>query len=187
MTLKGALHIHSTCSDGELSIAELAQVYQELGFDFIAITDHDHLLKPECYQKQMEQTKTDMLVFLGVELTHFVRGYVHVSQVQGDKEVLHVFNHPSSLNLPLEKVIQHIEAVSQHFSLDAVEITQNGYYTPEYDIDQIPYPKIATDDAHTLLTCGRAWVEVDSAREKDAIIRAIRRGDFQNSFTGKGC
>ena len=42
--LKGALHTHTTCSDGQLTPAELVAAYRELGFQFVAITDHDHLL-----------------------------------------------------------------------------------------------------------------------------------------------
>ena len=38
--LKGALHIHSTFSDGELSVAELRDVYRAAGCRFACITDH---------------------------------------------------------------------------------------------------------------------------------------------------
>ena len=36
MLLKGALHVHTTCSDGELTPQEAANAYEERGFDFIA-------------------------------------------------------------------------------------------------------------------------------------------------------
>jgi PHP-associated len=42
--------------------------------------------------------------------------------------------------------------------------------------------KIATDDAHRPVHFGRAWIEVDATRERDAIIRAIRAGDFRLGF-----
>ena len=35
--LKGALHTHTTCSDGELTPLELLRVYRDLGFDFVAL------------------------------------------------------------------------------------------------------------------------------------------------------
>src|SRR6478672_7400008 len=38
--LKGALHIHSTYSDGELSLAQLREVYVAAGCRFACITDH---------------------------------------------------------------------------------------------------------------------------------------------------
>jgi hypothetical protein len=38
--LKGAIHIHSKYSDGELTITELRQTYLALGYSFACITDH---------------------------------------------------------------------------------------------------------------------------------------------------
>ena len=40
MMLKGALHIHSTYSDGELSLAELREEYLRAGCRFACVTDH---------------------------------------------------------------------------------------------------------------------------------------------------
>ena len=92
MLLKGALHIHTTCSDGELTPQEAADAYEERGFDFIAFTDHDYLLKPD-YRDVYSRVTSRMILFHGIELTVFVKGYVHVNRIEGDREVLHVFNH----------------------------------------------------------------------------------------------
>ena len=183
MHLKGALHVHTTCSDGELTIAEAAAVYREFGFDFIAFTDHDYLLREGCYEPA-RQLNSGLIVFTGVELTVFERGYVHVNRLDGDDEVLHIFNHPSEMNLPVDKARERIESVAGRMPIDAVEVTCKGFRTPEYDVPTIPYPKVATDDSHTRLGCGRAWVEMDCARDKDSIIRAIKHGDFWNCYAG---
>ncbi len=37
---RGNLHTHSTLSDGKLEPTEVCRVYQEAGYDFIALTDH---------------------------------------------------------------------------------------------------------------------------------------------------
>jgi hypothetical protein len=182
MVLRGAVHVHTTCSDGTLSVAEVVRVYSGLGFDFIALTDHDYLLRKGCYQRLLEEIHTQMIVFAGVELTVFEKGYLHVNRIGGDSEVLHIFNHPAELDLPLAKVIDRIEAVSERLPLDAVEVTSKGFYTPEYDIPAIPYPKVATDDCHTEEGCGRAWIETGCQRDKDSILKAIRAGDFWNCF-----
>lgn len=181
MHLKGALHIHTTCSDGELSIAEVVKVYAGLGFDFIALTDHDYLLRSNCYD-QIRSIDTDLIIFTGVELTVFEKGYVHVNRIDGDKETLHIFNHPGELDLPLEKVKERIMAVAQRIPIDAVEVTSKGFRTPEYEIPEIPFPKVATDDSHTRLGCGRAWIEMDAMRDRDGIISAIKNGDFWNCY-----
>src|SRR5262249_46998313 len=39
--LKGNLHAHTTFSDGRRPIREVIRRYRDLGYDFLAITDHD--------------------------------------------------------------------------------------------------------------------------------------------------
>ncbi len=185
MPLRGALHVHTTCSDGALTAAEVVAVYAGLGFDFVALTDHDHLLRPGCQERQLANLETDLIVLRGVELTVFEKGYLHVNRIVGDRETLHVFNHPAELDLPLERVVERVAAVARRLPLDAVEITSKGFYTPQFDVPAIPYPRVASDDAHTALGCGRAWVDVDCAREPDSILRAIRAGRFTNGFVGR--
>jgi DNA polymerase (family 10) len=43
--IKGELHCHSTYSDGKHSIEEMAKQAQEMGYEYIAITDHSPTLK----------------------------------------------------------------------------------------------------------------------------------------------
>ena len=181
MHLKGALHVHSTCSDGELSIVEVVRIYAAQGFDFIALTDHDYLLRPNCYDI-VDRLTTDLIIFKGIELTVFEKGYVHVNRIAGNEEVLHIFNHPSELDLPMEKARQRIDAVAARYPLDAVEITSKGFKSPEFDIPEIGFSKVATDDSHTRIGCGRAWIEMDCQRDKDHILRAVRHGDFWNCY-----
>ncbi|MFP4476622.1 MAG: hypothetical protein ACLFOY_13780 [Desulfatibacillaceae bacterium] len=184
MLLKGALHVHTTCSDGNLTPAQAIRAYEARGFDFIALTDHDFLMRPGCYD-QVRAVWTDMIVFFGVEKTVFEKGYLHVNRIEGDSEVLHVFNHPAELDLPLHKVKERIREVAKQLPLDAVEVTSKGFYSPEYDIPEIPYPKVATDDSHNKSMCGRAWIEMECPRDKDAILRAVKEGDFWKCFANR--
>jgi hypothetical protein len=151
MHLKGQLHIHTTLSDGRLTPQEAADIYARLGYDFIAFADHDHLLKPS-YRMAIEAVRTNMIVFFGIELTVGSRwGYVHVSQIEGDKEVLYTLNHPGDYGFSTRQTLECIEDVLRAYKVDAVEVTHHGFYTPDYDIDAIPYPKVATDDSHTVI------------------------------------
>ena len=183
MHLKGALHVHTTCSDGTMTIEQAVTAYAGMGFDFIALTDHDYLVRGGCYDR-VAHLDTDLIVFTGLELTVFEKGYLHVNRIDGQMETLHIFNHPAELDLPVRKVVERIKAVAKQLPLDAVEVTTKGFRTPEYEIDAIPYPKVATDDAHTLQGCGRAWVEMDCARDKDSILRAIKANQFWNCYAG---
>jgi hypothetical protein len=184
MLLKGALHVHTTCSDGTLGAARMLRIYEGLGFDFVALTDHDHLLRDGCYREALAGVETGLLVFEGVELTVFEKGYLHVGRIQGDREVLHVLNHPADLGLSPAKLGERIAALAGRMALDAIEVTSKGTYAPELDVDALPYPKVATDDAHDEKACGRAWIEMDCRRDRDAILSSIKRGEFWNCFRG---
>jgi len=182
MHLKGQLHIHTTCSDGRLTPQQAADTYALLGYDFIAISDHDHLLKPG-YRKAVESIHSNMLILFGIERTVGTRwGYVHVTEIEGQEETLYTFNHPSDYGFTIRQTLDCIEDVSRTLRVDAVEVSHHGFYTPDYDRDVIPFPKVATDDSHTAQSCGRAWVELDCERSKDDIIRAIKRGDAKPCF-----
>jgi hypothetical protein len=179
--LRGNLHAHTTFSDGLLPPARLIAVYERLGYDFLAITDHDDLVS-DAYWREIRALEPNLLLFHGVEL-NYDRFPQHVGRVIGDRETLHVLNHPARYKLSLEGALARIEQiVADGIPLDAVEVTDTGLYRPLYDTDALPLVKIATDDAHRPPHFGRAWIEVDAPRDRDAIIRAIRAGDFVLGF-----
>ncbi len=180
--MKGQLHIHTSLSDGRLTPQGAADVYESLGFDFIVITDHDHLLKPG-YREAIENVRTNLIVFWGIELTLHTRwGYVHVSQIEGDNETLYIFNHPAEYGLSIKQCLECIEDVSRLHEISAVEVSHHGFYMAKYDCDIIPYPKVATDDSHARQGCGRAWIEMDCEADKDSILRQIKKGIFKYCF-----
>jgi len=181
LLLKGCLHTHTTCSDGKLTPQEVADLYSELGYDFIAFTDHDYLLKP-AHEEIYDSVKSDLILLKGVELTVFEKGYLHINRIQGDRETLHVFCHIGEYDLTVEQILDRIQSLAARFPLDAVEITTKGFYDGEFDIEQIAYPKIASDDMHTRIGAGRAWIELDCKRNKDSILRAVKKGRFWNCY-----
>ena len=61
---KGALHVHTTRSDGKLTPAESAAAHQAAGYHFLAVTDHDVITDMSAYA-----TPT-FLTIRGVELGH---------------------------------------------------------------------------------------------------------------------
>jgi hypothetical protein len=182
--LRGNLHAHTTFSDGVRTPAELVAEYEALGYDFLAITDHvDHenLIEAE-YQRALDELIPDLLLFRGIELD-FVRLSQHVGRVQGDRETLFILNHPARYKLTVDETIERISLIRRAgWPLEALEVTDTGHYRPLYDCHQIPLVKIATDDAHRPPHFGRAWIDVEARRDRDAIIRAIRAGDFELGF-----
>ena len=186
MTIKAALHVHTTHSDGTLGLEEVLELYARLGFGFVAITDHDFLGASASRRQARAIRRPDLIVCPRIELTVFIKGYVHISRLEGPGEVLHVFNHPAQLNLPLPKVLERIAAAAVLYPLDAVELTSNGFPTPEFDVPELAYPKIATDDAHDAAGCGRAWIEVEAEPDVDSVLRAVKAGAFRNRYWTSG-
>ena len=182
--LKGNLHAHTTFSDGVRSPQALIAEYESRGYDFLAITDHeDHenWVEP-AYQRTLERLAPRLLLFRGIEV-NFDPLEQHVGKVYGDTETLWVLNHPARYRLSVAETVARVDMIrAAGWPLDAIEVTETGMYRPTYDTDAIPLTKIATDDAHRPPHFGRAWIEVDAQRDRDAIIRAIRAGDVRIGF-----
>jgi hypothetical protein len=70
---RGALHVHSTYSDGEFTLAELREVYLEAGCDFVCMTDHAEAFDDEklaSYVNECRALSDDDFVFVaGLEFT----------------------------------------------------------------------------------------------------------------------
>jgi hypothetical protein len=159
----------------------VADAYESRGYDFIAFTAHDYLLKQN-YMDVYRQVKTGMIVFYGIELSVFVNGNIHVAKIEGNRNVLHIFNHIGEYDFTPDQLLIRLVALEKMYPLDAVEITKKGFRDKVFESLDIAYPKIASDDSHTLTGVGRAWVEMDAQRDKDSIIKAIRQGDFWNCY-----
>jgi predicted metal-dependent phosphoesterase TrpH len=182
--LRGNLHAHTTFSDGVRSPARLVNEYETLGYDFLAITDHDdheNLVEPD-YQQALDALTTDMVLLRGVEL-NYERLSQHVGKVMGESETLYILNHPARYRLTVDETIDRIAHIRRAgWPLEAIEVTDTGFYRPLYDRAEIPLVKVATDDAHRPPHFGRAWIEVEAERNADAIIRAIRAGNCRLGF-----
>lgn len=177
-SLKGNLHLHTIFSDGSQTPEEMLTIYHDLGYDFVAVTDHDYLIRPH-YWEGIPESNGSLVVFKGLELEYLPLRYQHIGKILGEEETLFVFNHPQQYRLSVAEVNRQIELISRDMPIHCLEVTDKGIYTKMYDTPEIPLPKIASDDAHTPDQCGMAWIEVHSRREKDAILRAIKQGDFK--------
>jgi hypothetical protein len=179
--LKGNLHAHTTFSDGRRPIAEVIARYRVLEYDFLAITDHDDRIF-EDYWFNIPQSDDGLLILPGVEIDYRPLSQ-HVGKVIGDRETLYVLNHPARYALTVEEAVRRIHVIRQAgLPIEAVETTDTGVYRPEYDVDAIELPRIATDDSHRDPDFGRAWIELDAPRNVDAILRAVKAGDFRLGF-----
>src|SRR5262245_4742182 len=180
--LKGNLHAHTTFSDGRRPVDQVIARYRDLGYDFLAITDHDDRILDD-YWFNIPAGDDRLLVLPGVELNYEPLSQ-HVGKVIGDRETLYVLNHPARYALTVDEALHRIRVIrAAGLPIDAVEITDTGEYRPEYDVDAFALARIATDDSHRDPDFGRAWIEVDApTRSADAILRAVKAGDFRVGF-----
>jgi len=179
--LKGNLHAHTTFSDGRRPVDEVVARYRDMGYAFLAITDHDDRIM-EDYWFRLPAGDQGLLVLPGVELDYQPLSQ-HVGKILGDHETLYVLNHPARYHLSVAEVQHRIEVIGRDgLPIHAVEVTETGAYRPQYDVPEIALPKIATDDSHRDEEFGRAWIELDAPRSADAILRAVKAGDFRLGF-----
>jgi len=72
--LKGDLHVHSTYTDGQNTIREMAEAAREAGLSYIAITDHSrrlrmvHGLDPKRLHEEMDEIETLREKNLGIDI-----------------------------------------------------------------------------------------------------------------------
>src|SRR5499426_4325318 len=120
--LKGNLHAHTTFSDGRRPIDEVIARYRDLGYDFLAITDHEDRIF-EDYWFNIPAGDDRLLILPGVEL-NFEPLSQHVGKVTGDRETLFVLNHPARYSLTVEQTLRRIRAITRDgMPIHAVEVT----------------------------------------------------------------
>jgi hypothetical protein len=179
--LKGNLHAHTTFSDGRRPVDHVIARYRDLGYDFLAVTDHDDRVDGD-YWFQIPTGDDRLLVLPGIEIDYRPLSQ-HVGKVMGDRETLYVLNHPARYYLGVEEILARIDIITNAgLPIHAIEVTDTGVYQAQHDVARIPLPKIATDDSHLDDEFGRAWIEVEATRAPDAILRAIKAGDFRLGF-----
>ncbi|MBI2527027.1 MAG: hypothetical protein HYV93_13715 [Candidatus Rokubacteria bacterium] len=160
---------------------EVVARYRDLGYDFLAITDHDDRIADD-YWFRIPAGDDRMLILSGIELDYRPLSQ-HVGKILGEHETLFVLNHPGRYKLTVDETLRRIATLTAAgVPIHAVELSDTGIYQAEYDVEAIGLPKIATDDSHRDADYGRAWIEVDAPRTPDAILRAIKAGDFRVDF-----
>jgi len=99
-TVRCALHVHSTYSDGEFTLAELRELFLKAGVRVVCMADHDYYFTPERvadYVGECTQLSDDRLQFIpGLEFECTDRMHVlgyGVTTLAGDPDPERVFGH----------------------------------------------------------------------------------------------
>jgi len=203
--LKGALHVHSTYSDGEFTLAELRQLWLAEGCAFVCMSDHAEFFDEARLQSYAEECRA-----LSDEKLSFIAGLEFECEQR-----MHILGYGAT-NLATTKdpqaVIQHIDgqgavSVIAHPRKDAFEWIESFGTLPQgietwnskYDGRYAPRPATFAlmrrlserkpelrafygQDLHWKKQFHRLFVLVDSSvLEPVSILEALRQGRF------KGC
>jgi PHP domain len=201
--LKGALHIHSTYSDGEFTLAELRQLFLAEGCSFVCMNDH-----AEYFDKAKVEAYSEECKSLSDENMRFVVGLEYRCEKQ-----MHILGYGATLlakSQDPQTVIHHIDAQGaisviahprdEFFSwIEGFGILPQGIETwnSKYDGRYGPRPgtfallrRLAErrpsmhafygQDLHWKKQFRGLFVELDcEAAQPDEILRALSKGNFK--------
>ena len=126
--MQADLHIHSKYSDGQLTVAEMAQALQEFGYHFMAITDHsqsafyangldrDRLFKQIDEVRELNEKNPDFTILAGTEVDILPNGDL---------------DFPDDL---LEKLDFVVASIHSAFTTDPTNRTLNAMRNPYVDV-----------------------------------------------------
>ena len=197
---KGNLHTHTTFSDGKLSLPEVIATYQRLGYDFLAISDHDFLtnLAPFRSSTKMELIPAaeggggPHILCLSIKeaiMPNSISRQEMIDRVNSQGG-LAILNHPNwgmDFNHWDQPVLQSLNGYEGIEIYNGVVERLEGSSLATDRWDRLLSKGIttwgyATDDFHRPEDIGRGWVVV-KARGKtlNSLIEALRMGRFYAS------
>ena len=208
--LKGNTHSHSTVSDGCYSPLELAKLYEEKGYDFLSMTDHN------VFVPHNELPEEKLLLLTGVEhdidyrsdkCTHIVglgaKSQSHTSyecrkfkkEELSDQQMADMMAKDGQFVSLAHPVWSHmeIEEIMELENLNAIEVYNNGteHLAHGGNAELIweyllrrgrKIFAIASDDVHVPedLFGGWIWLKAEE-RSKEAVLKALFEGQFYAS------
>ncbi len=201
--LRGNLHTHTTISDGSRPPEQVIAAYEQLGYDFLALTDHDVFAPARDYQ-----AATRLILLPGVEVTargpHILQLGLEAAQEPAvdrqrvldfiaAKGGLAVFNHPNwqwHFNHFPQELMQSLNGATGIEIYNAVIDRLEGAALATDRWDRLlSHDKwlwgFANDDSHTPADDGRAWNRVqwnsNAPPTVAGILEALRAGRFYAS------
>ena len=201
--LRGNLHTHTTISDGSRPPEQVIASYEKLGYDFLALTDHDALAPVREYQPA-----TRLVLVPGVEVSargpHILQlGLEVVQEPAVDRQKvldfisaqggLAVFNHPNWQwhynHFPQELMQSLTGAVGVEIYNAVIDRLEGSSLATDRWDRLLSQDKwlwgFAHDDSHYPQDDGHAWVMVQSAAgarpSAQDILSALRSGSFYAS------
>jgi hypothetical protein len=200
--LQGALHTHTSNSDGELAPHALARHYGRAGYDVVALTDHWH--------RSEAPSSPELVVLPGVELSCALPGgrNGHVlglgierepTELEGERRDLGEIGdwivaaggvaflahpywtgvRPGELELPPS--VTGIEVYNAGCELEIGRGLSSVHWDSLLEDGRLCFA-LATDDSHHPgFDSDRAWTWIRAERTRESVLDALRRGGFYGS------
>jgi hypothetical protein len=191
---KGQLHCHSYLSDGSMSPDAVVARYAELGYDFVASTDHGIIAYPNGsilvigseYGKGSAETSP---------LPHI--GALNISTIPSedlgvDQRIANILgqggfaiiNHPASSGFLMGDPVW--STIPNYTGVELMSYSDNDYTIAQWD-NLLTQGKriwgVADDDSHDIGSMNVRWVmvRVPGNLTTDKILDALRQGSFYSS------
>ncbi len=201
---KGALHVHTTCSDGRLSPAESIAFHRQHGYHFLAVTDHDiitdlsglsddgflNIPAVEVSHGHNEIGQTYHVVIVGIRQMVRVPPQAPIQEAidrWAEAGSLLILAHPYWSGMVFTEILPlKWLAGLEIFNTSAQTDLGKGLATVHWDDILVRGKRwwgFAVDDTHGINDdAAGGWVWVKSERlEEGAILQAMKEGAFYSS------
>ncbi len=195
--VKGQLHAHTTLSDGDFSPAELVTRYEEAGYDFLFLTDHN-------LWRDHSSLSTDKICVIGgnelgassrehVLALGFDSGEIDGKQdtqslidAVGENGGVSCLNHPHWSAMPISRIheLQNYQLIEIHNTLAFRNGASEGNSLIWDDLLRAGRKVwgVATDDIHHEYDLFGGWVQLwCDSNEPDCVVDALRTGRFYST------
>lgn len=203
--LKGALHVHSTYSDGEFTLAELREIYLAEGCSFVCMTDHAEHLDSEtlpAYVNECRARSDAKLRFVpgleyGCERRMHILGYgaTKLADTTDPEEVIRHIDAQGAVSVIAHPKDEFFEWIEGFKTLPQGIETWNSKYDGRYAprpgtfamLNRVQQRQPAMhafygQDLHWKKQFRGLFIEADCATNDDAnVINALARGAFRGS------
>ena len=199
--MKGVLHVHSTFSDGEFSLAELRREYERRGYRFACLTDHAEQLDAAAvaaYRAQCDELSDERFRFIA-GLEYECPGRMHILglgttaliETRDPQEVIREIALDGGVSIiahPRTRDFEAVRALAR--AADGIEVWNSKYdgrYAPRPETFALvrsvreEFPDLHAffgQDLHFRNQYMGLHVEVSSSLDALAIIEALRAGDY---------
>ena len=200
--LRGALHVHTSNSDGELAPRAAARHYARAGYDVVALTDHRH--------RSEAPSSPGLVVLPGAELNCVLPedrdGHVlglgierEPTELEGERRGLAEIGdwivaaggvaflaHPywtgvRAGGLELPPSVTGIEVYNAGCELEVGRGLSSVHWDELLESGRL-CPALATDDSHHPgFDSDRAWTWIRAERTRESVLDALRTGRFYGS------